>query len=153
MDSSITIRKDRRTLSRCSNLRNPSTATAAIQAITQARSNSNGGSVVRVRLVMSQKELKQMVASMGWGSRTGTGHNSRASTTTAALDQLVHLLKKRQTKRPEFGRGDRSSSSKWEPALQSIPEELFWILVDWLTKLMFDQWFVVQSFESEGRSN
>lgn len=80
-----------------------------------SREEENG--VVRVKIVVSKQELRQMVA---WTSqkRSNASHPSMAAPPN--FEQLLHVLRKRHMKRAEAGKEPRG---EWRPALQSIPEE------------------------------
>ncbi|XWS20177.1 hypothetical protein CRYUN_Cryun31cG0077700 [Craigia yunnanensis] len=67
--------------------------------------------VVRIRLVVTQKELKQILS-----SRKDLKHSS--------MDQLIRVMKLRGTRISEAGRtSDDGFHGAWRPALDSIPEE------------------------------
>ncbi|XP_010910679.1 uncharacterized protein [Elaeis guineensis] len=112
------MKRDGRVLARCPNLkilRSLRTAEAVEQAHggkVVARDDENG--VVRMKIVVTKQQLRQMVASTGRG-RSNSGHRPLAAPPN--LEQLMHVLRRRHMKRAE---GCRSG---WRPALQSIPEE------------------------------
>ncbi|XP_008785057.1 uncharacterized protein LOC120110749 [Phoenix dactylifera] len=116
------MKRDGRILTRCPNLKILRSLRAA-EAIEQvhggkvvARDDENG--VVRVKIVVTKQQLRQMVASRGRG-RSNAGHRPLAAP-APDVEQLMHVLRRRHMKRAEAERGCRSG---WRPKLQSIPEE------------------------------
>ncbi|EHA8586882.1 hypothetical protein COCNU_scaffold001111G000010 [Cocos nucifera] len=115
------IKRDGRVLTRCPNHKIPRSLRTA-EAIEQAhggkvvaRDDENG--VVRMRIVVTKQQLRQMVASTGRG-RSNAGHRPLAEPPN--FEQLMHALRRRHMKRAEAEKGCRRG---WRPALQSIPEE------------------------------
>lgn len=100
-DLSINIMtRDGRRLCRCPRIEMSLLETA--EAIEQAlRGNTGERRAVRVKIVVSKQQLKQMAQLTGRG-RGGT-------------EQLLQLLRRLQV---------QSKSDRWRPALQSIPEEV-----------------------------
>lgn len=89
--------------------------------------NENG--VVRMKVVVSKQQLRQMVV-LSMGSRgKSSGSSSHAQPPPAsypqALEQLLHVLRARHMmKRAASEAGKAAHGSPWTPALQSIPEEM-----------------------------
>ncbi|URE28417.1 hypothetical protein MUK42_16602 [Musa troglodytarum] len=102
-------------LSRCPRIR-------AAEAVEQARDDGNGG--VRVKIVVTKRQLRQMVASMGQqGPCNAAGPQATtalASASASNLELLLHVLRRRHAKRAEAGK--RHGGGRWRPALKSIPE-------------------------------
>ncbi|CAL9752201.1 unnamed protein product [Musa acuminata subsp. burmannicoides] len=81
-----------------------------------AREDESGG--VQVKVVVTKKQLKQMVAAMGQERNArAAGHRLAASPT---MEQVLRSLRRRHMKRGEKGQ----CRSRWRPELQSIPEEI-----------------------------
>ncbi|CAL9092746.1 unnamed protein product [Musa textilis] len=73
---------------------------------------------VQVKVVVTKKQLRQMVAAMGQErSARAAGHRLAASPT---MEQVLYSLRRRHMKRGEKGQ----CRSRWRPELQSIPEEI-----------------------------
>ncbi|WOL05902.1 hypothetical protein Cni_G14633 [Canna indica] len=96
------------------------TSRSTIGALKSERVDEEGG-LVRVKIALTKKQLRQMVAALG--------QQGRGSSTTAAahrlaagpsLEQLLHALRRRRVKTGEKGQ----CRSQWRPRLQSIPEEV-----------------------------
>lgn len=68
---------------------------------------------VRVKIVVSKQELRQMLASM---NQRNNNHQM------PSLEQLLHVLRKLRMNRAETAKAYRGDC--WKPALQSIPEEI-----------------------------
>ncbi|WOL05959.1 hypothetical protein Cni_G14690 [Canna indica] len=78
-------------------------------------SAEEGDGVVRVKIVLSRKELKQLVGSMGRRRSA-----SALLPPELTLEELVQALRRRRAMRRAESANGRSG---WTPALQSIPEE------------------------------
>ncbi|WOL09721.1 hypothetical protein Cni_G18474 [Canna indica] len=78
------------------------------------------GGVLRLKIVMSKTELKQLLSSMGECCSGNT--DQHCITAPQSLGQWAHVFQNRQLKRVEKVKNDERSG--WMPALQSIPEEL-----------------------------
>lgn len=88
---------------------------------------------VRVKIVLSKKELKHMVASLGLRqSSTGntdcprkTAVNKPNTGDQQSFEQMLHVLRKRHMRRVAAvaAAAKGGQLSEWQPALQSIPEE------------------------------
>ncbi|WOK93198.1 hypothetical protein Cni_G01892 [Canna indica] len=112
--------RKRAALSRCPRIRSQKSLLAAAEAIEEAR--DIGGGAVRVKIVVTKKQLRQMVASLGQG---GSNAGAAGTTTAAAasnVELLLHVLRRRHMKRAETA--GRRHGGRWRPALQSIPEEV-----------------------------
>ncbi|RRT31754.1 hypothetical protein B296_00057958 [Ensete ventricosum] len=99
---------------------NPPSTRAGVLMIDKCRQGSVVGrddesGAVRVKIVMTKTQLRQMVAAMQQGpSYTATYPPSASS----SLEQLLRSLRRRHMKRAEAGQ----CRSRWRPELQSIPE-------------------------------
>ncbi|KAF3967453.1 hypothetical protein CMV_008551 [Castanea mollissima] len=76
---------------------------------TSSEGDSRSG-VVRIRVVVTQKELKQIL-----DCNEGLKYSS--------VEQLVNALKLRGRKISEVRTSDEGINSNWRPALESIPED------------------------------
>ncbi|RWW12099.1 hypothetical protein GW17_00024248 [Ensete ventricosum] len=110
-----------RVLSRCPRIRVEKSLRAE-EAVEQARDDDNG--VVRVKIVVTKRQLRQMVASMGQGPSNAAGPQAEtaASASASNLELLLHILRRRHMKRAETGK--RHGGGRWRPALKSIPEDI-----------------------------
>ncbi|KAJ4773944.1 hypothetical protein LUZ62_062076 [Rhynchospora pubera] len=74
--------------------------------------------VVKVKIVVTKKELKHLIAAMNQRE-----NNARRRQTTApqSFEQLFNLLRRKREKKQEVM---KSRQGGWQPALQSIPEEM-----------------------------
>ncbi|KAF3340275.1 hypothetical protein FCM35_KLT16046 [Carex littledalei] len=104
------LRRDGRKLTRCPRLEvNPKTIASINDSCKRERIRDVGGAV-RVKIVVSKQQLKQLMAASNGKLRSNTVQNS-------SIEQLLHAIKKKvETERT--GRRVR-----WRPNLQSIPEE------------------------------
>ncbi|WOK98830.1 hypothetical protein Cni_G07542 [Canna indica] len=85
---------------------------------TEEEEEVNG--VVRVKVVMSRQELKQMLALMRHKRGDAADrHRVLAAAGAQGFEKSLHALRRRHMKRVESMKG----RSVWIPALQSIPEE------------------------------
>ncbi|XP_065030567.1 uncharacterized protein LOC135653053 [Musa acuminata AAA Group] len=111
-----------RGLSRCPRIMVEKSLRAA-EAVEQARDDDNG--VVRVKIVVTKRQLRQMVASMGQGPCNAAGPQAATAAASASnLELLLHVLRRRHMKRAETGKGKRHGGGRWRPALKSIPEDI-----------------------------
>ncbi|CAL9087115.1 hypothetical protein MUK42_29926 [Musa troglodytarum] len=99
---------------------NPASRRAGVLMNEKARQGSVVGrddesGAVRVKIVMTKKQLRQMVAAMQQGRSYTASHPPSASLN---LEQLLRSLRSRHMKRAEAGQ----CRSRWRPELQSIPE-------------------------------
>ena len=99
------------------------------------------GGAVRVKIVVSKRELKQMVAALGDGAgavtaaaaaeaATGERHRQRAAGGSCAgagpgAEQRLQSLRRRSMRRAAEAARRMQASGEWEPGLQSIPEEVY----------------------------
>ncbi|KAL3722744.1 hypothetical protein ACJRO7_035021 [Eucalyptus globulus] len=98
---------------------------SVVEAITRARAGGLDVSVsqvredgaVRMKLVVRKEELKHILEAIK-GGRKKSAHQAATSGQPLSGEQRLHLLWRRK-----FVKDGRPRSS-WEPALQSIPEEL-----------------------------
>uniref|UniRef100_A0A804NUC5 Uncharacterized protein n=1 Tax=Zea mays TaxID=4577 RepID=A0A804NUC5_MAIZE len=116
---------------------------AAAEALEQLRhggrllSREDVGGAVRVRIVVSRRELKQMVAALGDDDGAGAAaaaasserrHRQRGAGAGAGAgpgaEQRLQSLRRRSARRAaEAARRTMQAGGEWEPGLQSIPEE------------------------------
>ncbi|KAG2652917.1 uncharacterized protein LOC120656747 [Panicum virgatum] len=101
-------------------------------------SREDVGGAVRVKIVVSKRELKQMVAALGDGAgavtaaaaaaaaaaATGERHRQRAGAGPGA-EQRLQSLRRRSMRRAAEAARRMQASGEWEPGLQSIPEEVY----------------------------
>ncbi|KAJ3680474.1 hypothetical protein LUZ60_016752 [Juncus effusus] len=85
--------------------------------------------VVRVKIVISKKELKQMVSSLGHQKQNVNGgdnyqRKTKAPTEQESFEKMLYVLRKRHEKRVEAKKKKGEQVEEWQPALQSIPEEI-----------------------------
>lgn len=83
------------------------------EAIEQALSENTGEgerAAVRVKIVVSKQQLKQMAQLIGRG-RGGT-------------EQVLQLLRRLQVQSKSLDAAAKERRDRWRPALQSIPEEV-----------------------------
>ena len=104
-------------------------------------SREDVGGAVRVKIVVSKRELKQMVAALGDGAgavtaaaaaaaATGERHRQRAAGGSCAgagpgAEQRLQSLRRRSMRRAAEAARRMQASGEWEPGLQSIPEEVY----------------------------
>ena len=101
-------------------------------------SREDVGGTVRVKIVVSKRELKQMVAALGDGAgavtaaaaATGERHRQRAAGGSCAgagpgAEQRLQSLRRRSMRRAAEAARRMQASGEWEPGLQSIPEEVY----------------------------
>ncbi|PWZ26700.1 hypothetical protein Zm00014a_009614 [Zea mays] len=115
---------------------------AAAEALEQLRhggrllSREDVGGAVRVRIVVSRRELKQMVAALGDDDGAGAAasserrHRQRGAGAGAGAgpgaEQRLQSLRRRSARRAaEAARRTMQAGGEWEPGLQSIPEEVY----------------------------
>ncbi|XP_010266909.1 PREDICTED: uncharacterized protein LOC104604312 [Nelumbo nucifera] len=107
-----------------------------VEAIAQVHgggvvSRSGEDGMVRMKIVVKKKELKQMVAMMGGSNNATNGVNHQTPSissfsslssllSSTTLEQRLKILRRRHFKKADQEKGSRSS---WRPVLQSIPEE------------------------------
>ncbi|XP_020085077.1 uncharacterized protein LOC109707940 [Ananas comosus] len=103
----------------------PQTAAEAIEKLHGGRvvSREEENGVVRVKIVVSKKELKQMLAGISGIENTARGHQTGGGASAPqSLEQLRHVLRRRRAKKLE--EGAKGLRGEWQPQLQSIPEEI-----------------------------
>ncbi|XP_047077708.1 uncharacterized protein LOC124688036 [Lolium rigidum] len=95
------------------------------------------GGAVRVKIVVSKRELKKMVAALGTGPTTiagstaASGGERRSSRQRASggggtdAEQRLQSLRRRSMRRAAEEARRMQASGEWEPGLQSIPEEAY----------------------------
>lgn len=80
--------------------------------------------VVRMKIVVKKQDVKQMLQVMS-GSDDHHHHKINAHRSSiSSAEQRLNLLRKKHLLRLDVAKKNRSSSSSWSPALQSIPEEV-----------------------------
>lgn len=120
-------------------------AKAAAEALEQLHnggrvlSREDVGGAVRVKIVVSKRELKQMVAALGDGAgavaaaavaerhrqRAAAGGGSCAGAGGPGAEQRLQSLRRRSMRRAAEAARRMQGSGEWEPGLQSIPEEVY----------------------------
>ncbi|KAL6633814.1 hypothetical protein ACP70R_026485 [Stipagrostis hirtigluma subsp. patula] len=104
-------------------------------------SREDVGGAVRVKIVVSKRELKQMVAALGEGAAgamaaaaaataAGERHRQRASGGAGGAggpgaEQRLQSLRRRSMRRAAEAARRMQANGEWEPGLQSIPEEVY----------------------------
>ncbi|KAE8774873.1 hypothetical protein D1007_52683 [Hordeum vulgare] len=91
------------------------------------------GGAVRVKIVVSKRELKKMVAALGTGAEAAAAASAdRRSRQRAAggggatdAEQRLQSLRRRSMRRAAEETRRMQASGEWEPGLQSIPEEVY----------------------------
>ncbi|KAJ3706788.1 hypothetical protein LUZ61_010493 [Rhynchospora tenuis] len=104
------LRKDGRKLTRCPRLELNAKTTDAINEANHKREKIGDGSV-RVKVLVSKQQLKQLMAASNGKLRSNAVQNS-------SIQQLLHVLKRKI----EAERTARRV--RWRPSLHSIPEEV-----------------------------
>uniref|UniRef100_A0ACD5Z272 Uncharacterized protein n=1 Tax=Avena sativa TaxID=4498 RepID=A0ACD5Z272_AVESA len=117
-------RRDARKLVRCPRLQLDAKTVTAVEQSTgttladTATSATSPGGAMRVKIVLSKQQLKQVAAAVAAGG---------AFSLPPALEQLVSVLKRQHTKKqaaaPHVAAARRQG--RWSPALHSIPEDIF----------------------------
>lgn len=79
--------------------------------VDRAKQGESKSGVVRIRLVVTQKELKQILS-------------SRKDLKDSSMEQLIRVMKLRGTRICEAD-DDDGFHGAWRPALESIPEEQY----------------------------
>ncbi|CAO2048048.1 unnamed protein product [Urochloa humidicola] len=90
-------------------------------------SREDVGGAVRVKIVVSKRELKQMVAALGDGASAVTAaerYRQRAAGGPSA-EQRLQSLRRRSMRRAAEAARRMQANGEWEPGLQSIPEEVY----------------------------
>ncbi|KAL6911820.1 hypothetical protein ACP4OV_000625 [Aristida adscensionis] len=127
----------------------PQSKAAAAEALQQLHnggrvlSREEVGGAVRVKIVVSKRELKQMVAALGDGAAgamaaaaaataaAGERHRQRAAggggggAGGAGAEQRLQSLRRRSMRRAAEAARRMQANGEWEPGLQSIPEEVY----------------------------
>jgi hypothetical protein len=114
----------------------PQSKAAAAQALERLHhggrllSREDVGGAVRVKIVVSKRELKQMVAALGDGGLVAAASSERHRQRAAAAagpgaEQRLQSLRRRSVRRAAEAAARRmQAGGEWEPGLQSIPEEV-----------------------------
>ncbi|PWZ24678.1 hypothetical protein Zm00014a_030856 [Zea mays] len=114
----------------------PQSKAAATQALERLHhggrllSREDVGGAVRVKIVVSKRELKQMVAALGDGGLVAAASSERHRQRAAAAagpgaEQRLQSLRRRSVRRAAEAAARRmQAGGEWEPGLQSIPEEV-----------------------------
>ncbi|RCV07695.1 hypothetical protein SETIT_1G266100v2 [Setaria italica] len=122
--SPVLMRRDGRKLVRCPRLQLDTKTVAVIEQSTGesiadaavAAGEQGAAGAMRVKIVLSKQQLKQVAAAVAGGGVCGFA-------LPPALEQLVSVLKRQHAKKQVAAVGRRRG--RWSPALQSIPEECF----------------------------
>ena len=117
-------RRDGKKLARCPRLQLDTNTVNAIQqstgesiAVDSPDAAGEGDArAVRVRIVLSKQQLKQVAAAVAGGG---------SFSLPPALEQLVSVLKRQHAKKAAADVPTARHRGRWSPALQSIPEECF----------------------------
>ncbi|CAL5055104.1 unnamed protein product [Urochloa decumbens] len=110
-------RRDGRKLARCPRLQLDTKTVTAIEQSTatgERESHDAAGASMRVKIVLSKQQLKQVAAAVAGGALP------------PALEQLVSVLKRQHHSTKKQAAADvvaRRRRGRWSPALHSIPEE------------------------------
>lgn len=118
----VPTRRDGRKLARCPRLQLDTKTVSAIQqstgeTIDVEATDAGGGAAMRVKIVLSKQQLKQVAAAVAGGG---------AFSLPPALEQLVSVLKRQHAKKQAVEEvAIARRPGRWSPALQSIPEECF----------------------------
>ncbi|XP_074573883.1 uncharacterized protein LOC141830339 [Curcuma longa] len=106
----------RRVLSRCPRIdRSPRSLKAAAEALGRANNDNVGSAAVPVKIVLTKKQLQQLVAALNQEPAAVVG------SMPANVELLLDVLRRRQGKRTEVV---QPRCGGWLPVLQSIPEEV-----------------------------
>ena len=119
------MRRDGRKLARCPRLQLGTETVAAVEQSTgesvaaDAAAERGAGPGMRVKIVLSKQQLKQVAAAVAGGGAGG------GFALPPALEQLVSVLKRQHAKKQAAADvvAAARSQGRWSPALQSIPEE------------------------------
>ncbi|XP_047077709.1 uncharacterized protein LOC124688038 [Lolium rigidum] len=122
-------RRDARKLVRCPRLQlDAKTVTAVEQSTGTSIADPApvaavpGGGAMRVKVVLSKQQLKQVAAAVAAGG---------AFALPPALEQLVTALKRQHAKKQAAAAAEVAAAARarrqgrWSPALHSIPEDIF----------------------------
>ena len=120
-------RRDGRKLARCPRLQLGTETVAAVEQSTgesvaaDAAAERGAGPGMRVKIVLSKQQLKQVAAAVAGGGGGG------GFALPPALEQLVSVLKRQHAKKQAAADVVAAArrQGRWSPALQSIPEECF----------------------------
>ncbi|KAL5212016.1 hypothetical protein ABZP36_022863 [Zizania latifolia] len=118
---------DGRKLARCPRLQMDAKTVTAIEQSTGApiadsdadagaAACEGGGGGMRIKIVLSKQQLKEVAAAVAGGGTKAL---------PPALEQLVSMLKRQHAKKQAAEAVVGERRCRWSPALQSIPEECF----------------------------
>ncbi|CAL4884593.1 unnamed protein product [Urochloa decumbens] len=112
----VLLRRDGRKLARCPRLQLDTKTVTAIEQSTatgERESHDAAGASMRVKIVLSKQQLKQVAAAVAGGALP------------PALEQLVSVLKRQHCTKKQAAADvvARRRRGRWSPALHSIPEE------------------------------
>ncbi|KAI3916975.1 hypothetical protein MKW92_021958 [Papaver armeniacum] len=82
-------------------------------------SHTDENGVVRMKILVKKQDLKQMLEMMDNGKESGS-NNIQQQSSSLSLEQRLHIMRRKHQRRVEHAKGRRT----WQPALQSIPEDL-----------------------------
>ncbi|KAM0846181.1 hypothetical protein ACQ4PT_053359 [Festuca glaucescens] len=123
-------RRDARKLVRCPRLQLDAKTVTAVEQSTGTSITTDpapvttcpGGGAMRVKVVLSKQQLKQVAAAVAAGG---------AFALPPALEQLVSALKRQHAKKQAAAAAEVAAAARarrqgrWSPALHSIPEDIF----------------------------
>jgi hypothetical protein len=121
-------RRDARKLVRCPRLQLDAKTVTAVEQSTgttiadpaPGAAGTSPGGAMRVKVVLSKQQLKQVAAAVAAGG---------AFALPPALEQLVSALKRQHAKKQQAAAHDAAAAARrqgrWSPALHSIPEDIF----------------------------
>ncbi|PUZ76975.1 hypothetical protein GQ55_1G333500 [Panicum hallii var. hallii] len=117
------MRRDGRKLARCPRLQLDTKTVTAIEqstgeSVADAAAVPGAGPGMRVKIVLSKQQLKQVAAAVAGGGGFAL---------PPALEQLVSVLRRQHAKKQAVADVVAAARrrGRWSPALQSIPEECF----------------------------
>ncbi|CAL5018796.1 unnamed protein product [Urochloa decumbens] len=114
----VLMRRDGRKLARCPRLQLDTKTVTAIEQSTGESHDHDAAGAMRVKIVLSKQQLKQVAAAVAGGGVAGFA-------LPPALEQLVSVLKRQHSTKKQAAPDvvARRRRGRWSPALQSIPEE------------------------------
>ncbi|KAI3980584.1 hypothetical protein MKX01_025149 [Papaver californicum] len=103
----------------------PTTESNLLEAIAQFHgagvvSHTDENGVVRMKILVKKQDLKQMLEMMDNGKESSSNNNTQQQSSSLSLEQRLHIMRRKHQRRVEQAKGRRI----WQPALQSIPEDL-----------------------------
>lgn len=89
---------------------------------TSCQDNENGDDesmVLRVKLVLSRRQVRQLVSVLGRG-----GRSNGAKITPELVEKIQHVVSRKKHVKFKLESENVIDMRKWKPQLQSIPEEI-----------------------------